>query len=57
MVVKHDVFANIGMHGSLKNGVAVLAILTIICLTGKDAEAQWWNPLAPRDYNDCILKI
>jgi hypothetical protein len=33
-----------------------MAIAMIVCLYPTLANAQWWNPLAPKDYNDCIIK-
>jgi hypothetical protein len=37
----------------LKRFLAALAIMYSIFLGGTSAYAQWWNPFAPKDYEDC----
>ena len=33
----------------------ILSIATVACLSSQ-ASAQWWNPLAPSDYEECAEK-
>lgn len=33
-----------------------LTLFLFIFLLPMQAFSQWWNPLAPRDFNDCIIK-
>jgi hypothetical protein len=32
------------------------SIIVVVFMCHTLANAQWWNPLAPKDYNDCIIK-
>jgi len=34
-----------------------VALIALLCISlQSEAKAQWWNPMAPKDYDECILK-
>jgi hypothetical protein len=39
----------------IKSDLSTLLLLTFL-LAPTIAYAQWWNPLAPKDFDDCIIK-
>jgi hypothetical protein len=43
-------------HSSrIKSSLSILIILNLL-LASSTSYAQWWNPLAPKDYDDCVIK-
>jgi hypothetical protein len=41
---------------TLRTPTVSLIIFVAALSIANTANSQWWNPLAPRDYNDCIIK-
>ena len=40
----------------MKKSVPVLCCATFVMMLPTGAEAQWWNPLAPKTFAECLLK-
>lgn len=34
----------------------IVIVSSILLMTSFEARAQWWNPLAPKDFEDCVIK-
>lgn len=40
----------------MRNALSWLVFASFALIAPPQAQAQWWNPLAPKTYEDCVLK-
>lgn len=40
----------------MRNALSWLVFASFALVASPQAQAQWWNPLAPKTYEDCVLK-